>query len=169
MAGAVIKAFIAPSSESPANNPGSFSVGGVDQTFTIDPFSSGGPSACDGAIFPKVVAPGVDVMTTDLSFGGILTDPVLAAGTSIAAPHVAGGIALLKSAFRNAPLSALEAAIVETTQDLGDVGPDNDYGTGMIDLVAAYHRLLAQLPSTDMVQIVRTRYQARLDQTTAKR
>jgi hypothetical protein len=28
---------------------------------------------------------------------------------------------------------------------------------------------LAQFPSTDMVQIVRTRYQARLDQTTAKR
>ena len=97
-------------------------------------------------------------MTTDLSFGGILTDPVLATGTSVAAPHVAGGMALLKSAFRTASLSALEAAMIETTQDLGDAGPDNDYGAGLIDLVAAYNRLLSQPPSTDMVQIFRTRY-----------
>jgi bacillopeptidase F len=163
----------APSSESPANNPGSLSVGAVDENLAIYDFfgvigSSRGPSACDASIFPRVVAPGVDVMTTDLSFGGLLIDPVLATGTSVSAPHVAGGLALLKSAFGTVPLSALEAAIVETAQDLGDVGPDNVYGAGIIGLVAAYNRLLAQPPSTDMVQIVRVRYQARLRQLLVK-
>jgi bacillopeptidase F len=148
----------AASSISPANNPGSMAVGAVDEFLTIWEFSSRGPSACSSDIFPTVVAPGVDVMTTDLSFGGILTDPIPATGTSVSAPHLAGGMALLKSAFRNASLSALASAIVETAQDLGDSGPDNVYGAGIIGLVAAYNRLLAQFPAKDMVQIIRARY-----------
>jgi len=148
------------SSISPANNPGSVAVGAVDESGTIYQFSARGPSACDSDIFPKVVAPGVDVMTTGLSFGGILTNPVLATGTSVSAPHLTGGIALLKSAFADAPLVELESAIVGTTQDLGDPGPDNVYGAGLIDLVAAYDLLLTP-PSTDTVQIVRLRYFAK--------
>ena len=65
---------IAQSGLSPANNSGSLAVGAVDETLRIAPDSSRGPSACDGGTFPTVVAPGVNVVTTDLSFGGIIPD-----------------------------------------------------------------------------------------------
>jgi len=147
------------SSLSPANNPGSIAVGAVDETGTIYEFSSRGPSACPPlASFPTVVAPGVDVMTTDLSFGGILTDPVLVTGTSFSAPHVAGGIALLKSGAPNATLPALESAIVDTARHPGGPGVVDDvYGAGLIQLVAAYERL--QRTATDMVEIIRVRWE----------
>src|SRR6185312_1326775 len=54
---------MAASSASPGNYPATFAVGA---------FSSRGPSACDGTIFPEVSAPGVAVETTDRSFGGML-------------------------------------------------------------------------------------------------
>lgn len=147
------------SSLSPANNPGSIAVGAVDETGTIYEFSSRGPSACPPlGSFPTVVAPGVDVMTTDLSFGGILIDPVLVTGTSFSAPHVAGGIALLKSGVPNATLPALESAIVDTARHPGGPGVKDDvYGAGLIDLVAAYERLNSA--STDTVEIIRVRWE----------
>jgi bacillopeptidase F len=77
-------------SVSPANNPGALAVGAVDSQVTIETSSSRGPSACGGP-FPHLVAPGVDVRTTDLSFGGVIPDSyVNVTGTSFAAPHVAG-------------------------------------------------------------------------------
>ncbi len=53
-------------SVSPANNPSGFAVGFVDQADSLHVSSSRGPSACDGTIYPEVVAPGVNIRTTDL-------------------------------------------------------------------------------------------------------
>ncbi len=126
------------SSVSPANYPGNLSVGAVDEQSSVAPFSSRGPSACDGALFPAVVAPGVDVRTAALTFGGLFPDAYLdVTGTSFAAAHVAGGMALLKSVAPQATAQAIEAALRETSLDLGTPGGDNDSGHGLIDLVAA--------------------------------
>ena len=123
-------------SVSPANNAHVVSVGSVDPANAVSPFSSRGPSACDGSIFPKVVAPGDGLQTTDLSFGG---QPLYlqVSGTSFAAPEVAGVIALLRAAVPTASAGEVEAALAESAQDLGTPGPDADSGYGLVDALAA--------------------------------
>ncbi len=125
---------------SPANNPSSFAAGAVDQNMQITGFSSRGPSRCDATLFPEVVAPGDNIVTTDLSFGGFDLYATVS-GTSFSAPHVSGGIALLKSAFPNASVAEIETALRVSAVDLGVAGADNNYGAGLIDLAAAYQSL----------------------------
>ncbi|WP_460492581.1 S8 family serine peptidase [Dactylosporangium cerinum] len=121
---------------SPANNPQAFAVGATDNTDVIDPSSSRGPSACGQPIVPRAVAPGVSVRTTDLY--GLYT---VASGTSLAAPHVAGALALLLSAFPDLSADRQAAALEGGAMDLGPSGPDNDYGYGRLDALAAYRWL----------------------------
>lgn len=134
------------SSVSPANNAGGFGIGAVDRVGRLAPYSSRGPSACDGSFYPRLTAPGTNVKTATLSFGG---GPRYASvsGTSFAAPHVAGALALLIQAFPEASVDALETALKDTAQDLGGVGSDNGYGYGAIDLAAAYAVLKAAPPA----------------------
>lgn len=127
---------------SPANNGHVISVGAVDIDRQVTYYSGRGPSTCDGAVFPKVVAPGDNVLTTDLSAGG-RPQYVLAAGTSFASPHVAGVIALLRAAVPLATADEVDAALAASAVDLGTPGPDNDSGRGLIDAVAALERLQA--------------------------
>lgn len=130
---------------SPANNVDGFSAGAVDATSAVADFSSRGPSACTGATFPDLVAPGVSVKTSDLSLGGF---PLYAyvSGTSFSAPHVAGAAALLAGAFPAATAADLEQALRSTARDLGPLGPDNDYGYGLVDAYAAYTAIAAVTP-----------------------
>ena len=134
------------SSISPANYPESFAAGAVDETLTIAPFSSRGPSACDGSIFPHVVAPGVNIKVADLQ---LLPSPPAyryLSGTSFAAPHVAGAMALLLSAIPTLTVPELETALTQSAFDLGVSGPDNSYGYGLLDVSAAYELLLNPVP-----------------------
>jgi len=130
------------SSLSPANNPQGFSAGAVDASLVVASFSSRGQSACDGGIFPKLVTPGVNINTADLSFGGLPFYAVVS-GTSFAAPHVAGAMALLAQAFPGANVDQIEAALIQSAGDLGVAGADNSYGYGFANVHAAYQLLLA--------------------------
>jgi subtilisin family serine protease len=129
------------SSVSPANYPGSLSVGAVDSLRKVTLFSSRGPSSCDDGLFPRLVAPGVQILTADLTAFNL--DPyVTVRGTSFAAPHVAGALALLRSAFSARDTAELEAALQFSAADLGPAGPDYSYGNGFLDIPAAYRTLL---------------------------
>jgi subtilisin family serine protease len=128
----------AGTSVSPANYPESLAVGAVDGSGAVYYSSSRGPSACGGGQYPTLVAPGVDVWTTDL-----LSWYLLATGTSVAAPHVSGVAALLAGAFPASGPDAIEAALEATAADLGPAGPDPDSGNGMVDALAAYQALAA--------------------------
>jgi bacillopeptidase F len=131
----------------PANDPGSLSVGAVDSSQRVLRSSSRGPSACDGGIYPKLVAPGKDVLTAGLTSNG--ANPAsyaFSTGTSFAAPHAAGAMAVLKSAFPGASMAEIELALSDGAIDLGTAGPDNKSGSGLIDVVGAYTLLSGSNP-----------------------
>lgn len=127
---------------SPANNAQGFAAGAIDNLQAIASFSSRGQSACDGTVYPKMVAPGVNINTADLSFGGLPLYAVVS-GTSFAAPHTAGALALLAGAFPGATIARLEAALTGSAHDLGVAGEDNSFGYGLADVYAAYQLLAA--------------------------
>ncbi len=120
---------------SPGNYPEAFAVGAINNLGVIDTASSRGPSACGETTttYPELVAPGVNIRTTDLQ--GFYT---LASGTSLAAPHVSGALALLLSVEPNLGPDQLQTVLLNTAVDLGSPGPDNDYGYGKLDILAAY-------------------------------
>jgi subtilisin family serine protease len=140
----------ASTQRTPASRPEAFPVGSVDAKDVIARSSSRGPNTCGvssyhgSAIYPALVAPGQGVRVAWLN-GGTM-DQV---GTSFAAPHVAGGLALLLSAdtrLRNVPTSerAMEEAriLMDAADDLGDAGADNTYGYGRLNLIRAYRALV---------------------------
>jgi serine protease AprX len=138
------------SSISPANNPSAFAAGAVDEGLAVITGSGRGPDTCTGAIFPDLVAPGANVRTTDRTLGGQFPSSyVVVTGTSFAAPHIAGAMALLRGAHPSATVTQLERALTTTAVDLLAAGADNDSGFGLPDLVAAEARLanLVTMPS----------------------
>jgi subtilisin family serine protease len=102
-------------SNSPGNNPGVLSVGAVDSDWQLARQTSRGPSTCDGGVFPRLLAPGVNIRSTDLSHGGQASFTTVS-GSSLAAPHASGVLALLAGAFPGASVAELEAALLGRSQ-----------------------------------------------------
>ncbi len=125
-----------------------FSVGATDTTGTQVWFkSSRGPSDCDGvSVKPEVVAPGYDVMTT---VPGPIYYYARRDGTSFAAPHVAGAVALLRQYNPNATVDQIKLALLNSATDIAPVGQDDSTGYGLINIPAA----LALLPPNDQVNV----------------
>ncbi len=129
----------------------SFSVGATNANDTIANFSSRGPVVVDESyrIKPDVSAPGVAVLSAirEGSFA-------VYSGTSMAGPHVAGAVALMISA--NPQLAGevetieqilQETAVILSTQQEcngvpGTTIPNNTYGHGRIDVLAAVQKAL---------------------------
>lgn len=106
----------------------SFAVGAVDDDGIIAGFSSRGPSTCNGAIKPEIVAPGVTVRS---SFkGGIYT---YMSGTSMAAPYIAGLAVLGRQYNPDVTVAEIKYALIQAATDLGPQGEDNAYGHGLPD------------------------------------
>lgn len=126
------------SGTSPGQNPGSFGIGATDINENIASFSGRGPSSCDGSIFPEVSAPGVNIRSA-VNGGGYANFN----GTSMATPHVAGCIALIRSAADLDNLFGIPQAIwdwfliTRFAKDLGSLGPDNSFGAGRLNCAAA--------------------------------
>jgi len=128
----------------PAIYPESFSVGASNTDDAIASFSSRGPVTVDGSsrLKPDVVAPGVGIRSS-LPGGGYARW----GGTSMAAPHVAGEVALMWSAApRLAGDVDLTEQIIEVTArpkidtTCGaepDGRPNNVWGWGIVDALAA--------------------------------
>jgi subtilisin family serine protease len=113
-----------------------YSVGAVDATnynypYPIASFSSRGPSGCGGPydIKPEVSAPGVDVYSS-VPGGGYQGGW---SGTSMAGPHVAGVVALMREANPNLTVDEIKFVLMQTAHDFGTPGEDNTYGAGFID------------------------------------
>jgi len=112
-----------------------FSVGATEyfSPYTIASFSSRGPSGCDDvSIKPEVAAPGVNIRSSYNS-GGYSS----LSGTSMAGPHVAGVVALMRSANPDIDVQTVKQILMDTAVDLGAAGEDNVYGHGFVDAYEA--------------------------------
>jgi subtilisin family serine protease len=130
---------------------GAFSIGATNNEDAIAGFSSRGPVTVDGSNRrkPDVSAPGVGVLSS-IRGGGYQSF----SGTSMAGPHVAGAVALIISANPElaGDVDAIEnileqTAVGKTTdEDCGDIDgedvPNNTYGYGRIDVLAAVEMAL---------------------------
>jgi len=107
----------------------SFAVGAIDNDKIVASFSGRGPSSCDTTqIKPEVVAPGVQVRSSVKGGGyGYMT------GTSMAAPFIAGLVALIRQFNPDATVTQIKNAILLSCEDLGAAGEDNAYGRGLPD------------------------------------
>jgi len=112
---------------------------------TMADFSSWGPTD-DGRIKPDLVAHGVDIYSptarSDRSYD-------VFSGTSMATPAASGTAALLPEFYaRFAPDQAmrsatLKALLIHTADDLGNPGPDYQYGWGLVNAQAAVEHIQA--------------------------
>jgi len=123
----------------PGSYPESYGVGAYDINNVIASFSSRGPSPVGGGIKPDISAPGVNVRSSfnDGSYASLN-------GTSMAAPHLSGAVALIWSEVpalrRN--ITGTEAILDQTAIDTaggcgGTTQNNNTFGEGRLDALAA--------------------------------
>ncbi|PDZ68803.1 peptidase S8 [Bacillus cereus] len=111
-------------------------IGQPNKTELIGNFSSRGPSQGSWLIKPDVVAPGVKITST-VPRGGYESHN----GTSMAAPQVAGAVALLRQMHPDWTTEQLKSALANTAKTLKDVN-ENTYpvmaqGSGLINIPKA--------------------------------
>lgn len=119
----------------PADGDSVITAGAVDATGAIASFSSPGPTA-DGRIKPDLCAMGV---SNNVVRPGTLNEYQSASGTSFSCPLSAGVGALLLGAHPGTSPLRLRQALRSTASQAG--APDNDYGWGIIDALAALNFL----------------------------
>ncbi|MBQ1014274.1 type VII secretion-associated serine protease mycosin [Micromonospora sp. M51] len=115
----------------PARYPEVIAVGGIDRDGKRATVSLTGPDI-------DVVAPAVDIYST--SIDGKYRKGT---GTSDATAIVAGAAALIRSKYPYLPAREVAHRLTATAVDKGPPGRDDEYGYGVIDLVAA---LTADVP-----------------------
>ncbi|MFH2035395.1 MAG: S8 family serine peptidase, partial [Candidatus Zixiibacteriota bacterium] len=117
-----------------------FAVGNLKNIDTIYTSSSRGPSDCDGiSIKPNVVAPGFNI---ESAFSA--NDYALKSGTSMAAPHVSGAVAILREVAPNATVREIKEALLAGCYGLTDTSgfiPNYTFGYGLINIPASIEYL----------------------------
>jgi subtilisin family serine protease len=154
-----------------ARYPEAFTVGSTTHTTdTISDFSSRGPAAIDPEnpaepfyLKPNISAPGSSIRSalrgSDTEYGSL-------SGTSMAGPHVAGLVALVISANpalagnvdRIEEIIEQSAAKKTTTEACGGDSdtqvPNNTYGWGRIDALAAVNLAIGTIPAPVPAQLL---------------
>jgi subtilisin family serine protease len=131
----------------PAESTEAITVGATDYDNRLAPFSGRGPGV-NGAIKPDISAPGVDIVSTSSTSDDAYD---LYTGTSAAAPHVTGSIALLLSVAPSLNLTKIKEYLFQgvSTSNLKQLDhscgvgnanetvngfPNNDYGYGLVNI-----------------------------------
>ncbi|MFC7547276.1 S8 family serine peptidase [Plantactinospora sp. GCM10030261] len=125
---------------SPGDYPETYSAGAYGIDNSIADFSSRGASQVDGGLKPNIAAPGDDVRSSVPGDGYARFN-----GTSMAAPHVSGTVALMWSAAPSlrGDLAATMALLDDTATDMdattcgGTVDDNNVFGEGRLNAYKA--------------------------------
>lgn len=153
----------------PATGKNIITVGAInDATGNMAPFSNWGPTD-DGRIKPDLVAPGVNILSCDddgnnAQPGDINNQYTPKRGTSMAAPAITGITALVIQAYREEyfgdsrsselPLpSTVKAVLVHSARDMGNPGPDYQFGWGGVDAQAAVEVMRQHLVVEDAITL----------------
>ncbi len=127
-----------------------------NQPLVIPEYSGRGPTVF-GSLKPDLVAPGDHIMSQGYGPTALDTGRHLAfgqtSGTSMAAPFVAGAVALLKEKYPGWSNDRIRSALMNTARYHGIVNPDGsvaqplDMGAGLIDIEAALATQLQLAPT----------------------
>ncbi|GLY23160.1 S8 family serine peptidase [Micromonospora sp. NBRC 101691] len=134
---------------SPGSADAALTVGAVDRADDLAGFSSRGPRPYDEGIKPDLTAPGVGIVAARAAKGQI-GDPVgerhvSLSGTSMAAPHVAGAVAILAQQRPDADAGALKALLMASAR----AHPEQTVfgqGAGRVDVAAAIDQRITSAP-----------------------
>ncbi len=117
-------------------------VGALNGNKAMSDYSNWGPTD-DGRIKPEIVAKGTAINsaqgTSDTAYSGAVES---SSGTSYATPAAAGSALLLQQYFKGLNnkfmrASTLKTLMMGTAEDLGQPGPDNKFGYGLLNVEAA--------------------------------
>ena len=103
--GALLRNWLQSSSNTRGSISGTESIRSPNLGDVLNNSSSRGPVAA-GVMKPDIAAPGTDILAADLATG---IQPLT--GTSMAAPHVAGALALLRALHPNWGVDEIESAV----------------------------------------------------------
>lgn len=131
----------------PAAYPGVLAVSAVTLSKTLAPYSNYGSwislAAPGGSVAQDLNGDGkpdgvLSTVATDAG-GTLATDYVIWQGTSMAAPHVAGVMALMKALAPTLSAQEVSSLLIRgaLTEDLGAAGRDDQFGYGMINAYKA--------------------------------
>ena len=128
---------------SPGSLEDSFSVGALTKDDRLAKFSLRGPSKHTNKFKPEISAPGVNILSADYKGGYVLKT-----GTSMAAPHVSGAVALILEANRNLTVDKVEEILKSTATPLTDdhyiSSPNMGYGYGKLNVFKAVEAALGK-------------------------
>ncbi len=126
-----------------------FIIGAVGDNLNITGFSSRGPCR-DGRLVPQFSANG-ESLTSPIAASNTAYDSY--DGTSMASPSACGALTLLSQLWRRLHSNRMlepdtaRSVLALTCQDRGNIGPDYQYGFGIVDVKAAADLMLADVAS----------------------
>ena len=133
----------------PGAYPESYAVGAIRKDEHIAKFSLRGKSSYTNKIKPDIVAPGVNILSCIPG-----EKYTIYTGTSMAAPHVTGVIALMLQVNPNLTVDQIENILNETALPLKDeyytTTPNNGYGYGKVNAVSAVQLAMGQEKGKDI-------------------
>jgi subtilisin family serine protease len=121
----------------PGGCPEAISVGATERNDRSPHFSSTGPAVWKSysLMKPEISAPGFEVKSAN-NRGGYEE----MSGTSMAAPHVTGAIALLLQAFPSKSWEEIQNILLGGADDLGQSGQDAVFGWGRANLIRSMEK-----------------------------
>jgi minor extracellular serine protease Vpr len=116
---------------------------------TIASFSSKGPRSFDALLKPEISAPGSQIISAKMGAGNL---GVQLSGTSMAAPHMTGVMALLKQAHPLLNSAELKSLAMSTAKPIHDETakpyPLSRQGAGRVQVINAIDAQVVSLPAS---------------------
>ncbi|MEH1102549.1 S8 family serine peptidase [Micromonospora sp. CPCC 205561] len=134
---------------SPSTADAALSVGAVDRDDSLADFSSRGPRVGDDALKPDLTAPGVEIVAAR-GREGVIGEPagdgyVSLSGTSMAAPHVTGAVALLAQQHTGWTADRLKATLMASAKPRPGLTA-YEQGAGRVDVARAITQSVSSDP-----------------------